>query len=166
MVHRALRWAAATLAAVVMLTAVAATAAERDSAEISRITGEVSEAIESPYCPGQSLAMCPSANAAQTRQDIQQMAREGMDADEIKDVLLERYGAGYELIEPPMSDQMTLLGGIIGGLAIAIGAVGLLVRRQRDDEEDGDNPPPSDDVDDDLGDDELYLEELRAEYQD
>jgi len=146
--------------------AIVAGATERSAAEVSRITSHVSESIESPYCPGQTLAMCPSGNAAHTRQDIQQMAEQGMDTDEIKEELVERYGDGYELIEPPISEQMTLLGGIIGGLVVAVGVVGFLARRRLDD--DG-NPVPTDGSDDDdtgPGEDDPYLEELRAEVRD
>ena len=166
--HRSLRSTIAVLAFVGTLIGLAAVAGatEPSAAEVSRITSDVSESIESPYCPGQTLAMCPSANAAYTRQDIQEMAEQGMDADEIKAELVERYGEGYELIEPPISEQMTLLGGIIGGLVVAVGVVGFLARRKRDD--DG-NPVPSDGSDDDdtgPGEDDPYLEELRAEVRD
>ncbi len=154
-----------------LMVSVTVAAGEPDPREISHITSQVSEKIESPYCPGQSLAMCPSANAAETRRDIQRMAEQGMSAEEIKVTLIERYGEGYELIEPPVSDQMTLLGGIVGGLAIAIGVVSLLAKRRFEDDEDGGQPQSDpaggdgDDLPDDV-DDELYLEELRAEYRD
>ena len=149
--------------------AVVAGATERSSDEVSRITREVTEAIESPYCPGQSLAMCPSASAAEVRRDIQEMAYDGMEADEIKEELIVRYGDGYELIEPPMTDQMTLLGGIVGGLALAVVVVGFLARRRLSDEEDnpdGEDPPGGDAGGDNeaVGDD-IYLEELRAEVE-
>lgn len=149
--------------------AVVAGATERSADEVSRITRDVSESIESPYCPGQTLQMCPSAAAAETRRDVQNMARQGMDADEIKQELVQKYGEGYELIEPPMSDQMTLLGGIIGGFAIAIGVVGFLARRRLTDDEgdDGDRGEPQPQGETGTSEaDEAYLEELRAEYQD
>lgn len=174
---KTLRRVAAILVGLLTFAAAVATAgADQPTADqVSRVTNQVSESIESPYCPGQSLAMCPSANAAETRQDVQEMARQGMEAEEIKRVLVERYGEGYEFIEPPVSDQMTLLGGIVGGLAIAIGVVGFLARRRLSDDpaEDAANDELSPTADGtgegepELADDEeAYLEQLRAEYRD
>lgn len=170
---RAVRFAVALLAAVWTMTGVVwlAGATERDASEVSRITREVSEGIESPYCPGQSLAMCPSSNAAETRRDVQDMAREGMDAPEIKEELVDRYGEGYEFHEPPQSDQVTLLVGIVLGLALAVGAVGFMARQRMDDfedDDDGDGPGGrggGTDEDSPGGghSDEAYLEQLRAE---
>lgn len=169
--NRGFRWLVAAAVAGWMFAGLAgvAGAAERGADEVSRITNEVTESIESPYCPGQTLAMCPSEAAAETRREIQDMARQGQDADEIKQELLDRYGSQYELHDPTTGDQMTLLGGIIGGLIVAIGAVSLLARRRLDDESDDDGSGdgsgggsgPEPEVDD-----EVYLEELRAEYQD
>ncbi len=155
---------------VVVITALAApmvlaSDGQRSSDEVSRITRQVSQEIYSPYCPGQTLQMCPSSNASEARQQIQRMAAEGMDAEEIKQVLLERYGSEYELVEPPSSEQSLLLGGIVGGLVVATLAVGLLARRRltSSDEEDVDTEFAGD-FDEEQ--DEMLLAELRAEYDD
>ena len=136
--------------------------------EVSRITRQVSQELYSPYCPGQTLAMCPSSNASETRRDIQGMAEEGMGVDEIKQELLTRYGAGYEMVEPSQGDQRGLLMGILGGLVVAVLAVGVMARRQLSSDEEGqmmqDGDEEAEKESDDM--DDLYLEELRAEVED
>lgn len=148
--------------------AAVALAGERSADEVSRITRQVSQEIYSPYCPGQTLAMCPSSNASVARQNIQKMAEQGKDAEEIKQELLRRYGDEFALIEPPRRDQMSLLGGIVAGLAVAAFAVGFLARRRSDDDGDStdDDAGDSRGPDDDPEADEFYLQELRAEYRD
>ena len=56
----------------------------RSQGEVSTISMQLSDEIYSPFCPGKTLSMCPSPNAAKVRRDIQRMAREGMSKDEIK----------------------------------------------------------------------------------
>ena len=144
-------------------------ASQADAGEVTRITRQVSQEVFSPYCPGQTLAMCPSSNASDARRDIRRMAEEGMDAGAIKAEMLTRYGAEYEMVEPSDRDQRGLLFGILGGLLVAVTAVGVMARRQlsSDDSEemvDMAPPPPSEDADDDLADG--YLQELRSEVRD
>lgn len=163
------RWLVGILIAssMVLGVAVVAAATERSDDEVSRITRQVSQELYSPYCPGQTLAMCPSANASYARQDIQKMARQGKDAEEIKAELIERYGEGFEMIEPSTRDHMTLLGGIIGGLAVAVGVVGFLARRRLSGDETDEDDQDRDDGDRDEQDlDDAYLAELRSEYRD
>ena len=161
------RFVAVLIAGVLLLVSVqaAAEATVRNSDEVSRITRQVSQEVYSPYCPGQTLAMCPSSNASVARQEIQAMAQEGLHADEIKQVLVERYGDQYEMHEPPRRDQMTLLGGIIFGLFIAGLAVRYLARRSRDDD-DGPDLGEQEWTAKEIEDDPLLLEELRTEYRD
>ncbi len=144
-------------------------ASQADAGEVTRITRQVSQEVFSPYCPGQTLAMCPSSNASDARRDIRRMAEEGMDAEAIKAEMLTRYGTEYEMIEPSDRDQRGLLFGILGGLLVAVTAVGVMARRQlssEDTEEVADMTPDplSDDEDDDL--DDFYLQELRSEVRD
>ena len=144
--------------------ALAVSATERSADEVSRMATQISQEIYSPYCPGKTLAMCPSGNALDARMEIQDMARQGMSKDQIKATVLERYGEGFELVEPPRRDNLGLLGGIVGGLAIAVIAVGFLARRRLSESDEGrdefaDSPEDHDDND-------LYLDELRSEYKD
>ncbi len=147
---------------------VAAQAQERGADEVSRITREVAQEVYSPYCPGQTLAMCPSANASYARQDIQEMARQGMSSEEIKGVMLERYGDQYALIEPSSQDHLWLIGSIVIGLFLAILAVAVMVKRRLNDgsEERDESDKGPDGADGDLDDDDPLLADLRAEYRD
>ncbi len=148
-----------------------AEATERSSDEVSRIMRQVSQEVYSPYCPGKTLAMCPSAQALNTRMEVQEWAREGMSADEIKAVLFDRYGQEYELVEPSTRDNALLLGGILGGMVVAVFLVGFVLTRghlrTRDDDEDSgaDDDGPDDDGEGPDGSD-GYIDDLRAQVRD
>jgi cytochrome c-type biogenesis protein CcmH/NrfF len=147
---------------------VSAQAQQRSDDEVSRITREVAQEVYSPYCPGQTLAMCPSANASYARQDIQEMARQGMSSEEIKREMLDRYGEKYELVEPSSQDHLWLVGSIVTGLFLAILAVAVLAKRRLVDgsDEDDEQRGGPDGADGDLDDDDPLLADLRAEYRD
>ncbi len=130
--------------------------------EVSRMTREISQEVLSPYCPGKTLAMCPSGAAGDTRREIQELARGGMDKEAIKDELIARFGEEFRMHEAPPEDNLKLLGALVVGLGLSIGAVAVLVRRRR-----GDAPRAADDgVDGQSAEDDAYLKELRSEYQD
>lgn len=148
---------------------VTAAATERSADEISRITRQISQEIYSPYCPGKTLAMCPSGNALDARMEIQTMAGQGMSVDEIKAEFIERYGEEFELVEPSTQDNLTLLGGIVAGLILAVAAVGILARRRLTGGEEVEVDEHSGDDDKrgmDGAVDDSYLDELRAQYRD
>ncbi|RAL22840.1 hypothetical protein DL240_08070 [Lujinxingia litoralis] len=133
--------------------------------DVSRVTREVSQEIYSPYCPGKTLAMCPSANAAVARMDIQEMASQGMEKEAIKAELIARYGEGFEVVEPPPEDNAKLLGSILAGLLVAVVAVVALARRRRGGDgsaelgaDEGSALEEGDELDED------YLDELREDY--
>ena len=144
--------------------------AQRSADEISRMTRQISQEIYSPYCPGKTLAMCPSGQALDARMEIQEWARQGQSVEEIKATLLERYGAEHELVEPPTRDNATLLGTIIGGLLLAVLAVGFLASRRLTtaDEETADDASesPLAAADATSSGADGYLDELRSEVSD
>ena len=166
-------WIGLVVAGLMILTlgVGAAEANERSVDEVSRMTRQISQEIYSPYCPGKTLAMCPSGNALDARMEIQHFASEGLSEEEIKAIFLERYGEEYALVQPPARDNLLLLGGILGGLGLAIFAVGMLARRRlqsdSDDDEEGGVDPAEGAVEGDDGElEDGYLDELRAEYND
>lgn len=140
--------------------------AQRSADEISRITRQISQEIYSPYCPGKTLAMCPSGQALEARMEIQEWAREGQSVDEIKATLLSRYGLEHELVEPPARDNATLLGTIVGGLLLAVLAVGLLARRRLSAAEELAGEEEADAAEKAEAGTDGYLDDLRSEVRD
>jgi len=154
---------------------------EPSQGEVSRMTTQLSDEIYSPFCPGKTLSMCPSPNAAKVRRDIQRMAREGKSKDEIKKEVLAVYGEEFRIVEPPPQDNVMLLLAIVLGLVIAISAVVFLTRRRNtaggssdapkkestSADVDADVDENSDGAEEDLDDDErAYLDDLREELSD
>lgn len=109
---------------VMLLLGVSSVGFAADEGHVSRITHEVSNEIYSPFCPGKTLAMCPSPNAAEVRMQIQNMATEGMEPDQIKEKIVAQYGEEFRLVDPPLVDNVGLLGILLVGAILA----GLLVR--------------------------------------
>lgn len=142
----------------------------RDPGEVSKITSEVSQEVYSPFCPGKTLAMCPSGGASEVRQEIQNLARDGKSKAEIKDAIVDKYGEEYRMVEPPSQDNYTLLGILAGAFVLCIFAIWFLAGRgrgRRDElstEPGTQSPPPAEE---DLSDEEKeYLEQVRGEYMD
>jgi len=129
----------------------------QDEGHISRVTQEVSMEIYSPFCPGKTIAMCPSPNAAEVRMDIQNMARAGMTVDQIKEKVVTEYGEEFRLVDPPLLDNVGLMGLLFCGMLGAGGVVWMWSRRRKGDlPEVTDAPPKADDE---------YVSELRDEYR-
>lgn len=138
--------------------------AKRSPGEVSKITQELSQEIYSPFCPGKTLAMCPSGGASEVRQHIQEMARRGLDKQAIKDDVIDTYGEEFRMVEPPAQDNYALLIVLVAALALCIVAIYFFAKRRRANGADGDE---NGDEDRELSDDEqVYLEELRGEYMD
>lgn len=140
------------------------------SGNVSRVTTEISNEVYSPFCPGKTLAMCPSPAAAEVRRDIQKMAEEGVAKEEIKTRIIEEYGDEFKLEEPPLTDNLGLLGMIAFGLFLAFLAVWVISRRSARELSDAAKSQPSPDDDpmsggdsDDTDSD--YRDELRGEYR-
>jgi len=138
---------------------------KRANARAGQVAAEVSQEIMSPFCPGKTLAMCTSSQAAVVRRDIQDMAVEGLSKEQIKDKVIKEYGEEFRRVEPTTSDDVPILIAVIVGLLLAATAVFVLTRRSDDGESGDDEPEPTDG---DLGDEpsDPYLVELRREYRD
>lgn len=138
---------------------------KRSEGEVSKMTQEVSQEVYSPYCPGKTLAMCPSGGASKVRQDIQNFAREGMTKSEIKDAIVAQYGEEYRMKRPETQDNMTLFLLLAGALGIALLALYFLVGRSKSGGESRAGSPSDPPLDEQLsGEDEEYLEAVRQEY--
>jgi cytochrome c-type biogenesis protein CcmH/NrfF len=53
---------------------------------------DISAEMPSPYCPGRSIASCPSDLARVLEDDILTMAKQGKDREQIESILVERFG--------------------------------------------------------------------------
>lgn len=54
--------------------------------------------LRSPYCPGLMLEVCPSPDAAVLRDSIDSLARTGLEADSIVELMIARYGEEWRAV--------------------------------------------------------------------
>lgn len=54
--------------------------------------------IRSPYCPGLMLEVCPSPDAGVLRDSIDSLARSGLGADSIVELMIARYGEEWRAV--------------------------------------------------------------------
>ncbi len=143
-----------------LATAVAHAQDQRSKGEVSTLTHQVSMEVYSPFCPGKTLAMCPSPNAAEVRREIQTMAEEGMSKEDIKTKLVMEYGEEFRMVEPPTGDNLGLFAAIAAGLGLAGFAIFVLSRGRESTEI---APTESDEAEEEK---DPYLDELREQYRD
>lgn len=89
-----------------------------------QVVRELSHDLMSPYCPGRTIASCPSGQARKLEEEILQEARDGKTREEIEAQLVERFGRdiqGY-IGRPEL---------IYGSVAVALIAIVLLFRLGR-----------------------------------
>ena len=135
----------------------ASAAFAQNEGHVSRVTQEASMEIYSPFCPGKTLAMCPSPNAAEVRMDIQNMAKTGMTVEQIKEKVVLQYGEEFRVVDPPMLDNVGLMGLLFCGMLGAGGLIWMYSRRRKGDAPENTEAAPK--ADDD------YVSELRDEYR-
>jgi cytochrome c-type biogenesis protein CcmH/NrfF len=99
----------------------------QDDPEIARarVAHELSRELMSPYCPGRTLADCPSPDAGAVRDEIRAALRAGEPVDAIRSRIEARFGA--VVVGVPRST----LGLALPILILAVGAVvlALVLRR-------------------------------------
>ncbi|MCC7181563.1 MAG: cytochrome c-type biogenesis protein CcmH [Acidobacteria bacterium] len=128
-----MRWTPWPLALVMLLFAAAPALAQAPPGvdrEAAQAEAQVLfREVMSPFCPGLTLADCPSPNAFELRKDIQARLERGESREAIVDALVAQYGT--ELLSDP-SD--TPIGRVVWGVpfllaALAAGVLAFLVRR-------------------------------------
>ncbi len=128
-----MRWMPWSLALVMLLFAAAPALAQAPPAvdrEAAQAEAQVLfREVMSPFCPGLTLADCPSPNAFEMRKDIQARLERGESRESIVDALVAQYGT--ELLSDP-SD--TPIGRVVWGVpfllaVLAAGVLAILVRR-------------------------------------
>lgn len=134
---------------------------ERTDGEISNVVQSMSQRIYSPYCPGKTLAMCPSGGAADVRRDIQRLARQGWSVSAIEETILDACGEEYRLEEPPPEDNYLMIAAVVLGLLLCLTAI-WYVTGGRSDDGDGESHPDESALDKR---DRQRLDEIRHEYR-
>ena len=86
----------------------ALSAQEPDGSGVHPEAREAIDGLWSPYCPGMMLEVCPSPGGRMMRDSIESLARSGLEADSIIELMLAEYGEEYRA--EPRSEG-------IGGLA-------------------------------------------------
>jgi cytochrome c-type biogenesis protein CcmH len=77
--------------------------------------------VMSPFCPGLTLADCPSPNAFTLRDEIEARLKQGESRDAIVDELVAKYGT------PILADPSeTPIGSVVWGVPIALSALAAL----------------------------------------
>ncbi len=110
------------------------------SSEDARRAYALSREVMSPYCPGRTLADCPSPDAAALRAEVRGLFASGLDEQAVWARLEERFGDA--VIGVPRG----VLGWTLPGLVLLAGAgVLVFVLRRISGGEGGSDPGPSDD---------------------
>ena len=82
---------------------------------------ELSHELMSPFCPGRTLASCPSSKADELRVWILMQEAAGASREDVEAELVERYGQAI-LPAPPAEDATGIVGYAVPILAIVGGA--------------------------------------------
>lgn len=88
------------------------------------VAARISKEVMSPFCDGVTLHDCPSAEADELRREIASWARAGMSERAILDRLEREYGA----VRGAPDNAFAWL---LPGVAVLVGAVGVLVLARR-----------------------------------
>jgi len=111
---------------------------------------QIAHELMSPFCPGRTLAACPSEKANELRTWILLQEAAGASREEVERELVDRFGEGV-LPAPPAKDATAILGyavpilGIVAGPPLVFWLLRRLTRRQE--REPAQAPAP---IDDDL----------------
>lgn len=97
----------------------------RTDTEVARRAHGMFAELMSPYCPGRTLADCPSPNAAALREEVRTLLAQGVSEAQIRTTLSAQFGDA--IVGTPRS----ALGWAIPGLVLAGGAALLVVALRR-----------------------------------
>jgi cytochrome c-type biogenesis protein CcmH/NrfF len=99
--------------------------AQQPDAEAEQILQELSNDLMSPYCPGRTIASCPSKNARLLEDHILAEAQAGKTREQIEAELVGKFGTDIVGYKPP---PLLIYGTIVGG-ALALGLLLFAGRR-------------------------------------
>ncbi|PRQ06360.1 cytochrome c-type biogenesis protein [Enhygromyxa salina] len=86
---------------------------------------DIAAEMPSPYCPGRSIASCPTQAARELEDDILGLAKQGQDREQIETALVSRFG------EEKMgaAQQSEILVAIILGAVLALAMIVVFARK-------------------------------------
>ena len=82
------------------------------------IAQEIDNQVMSPFCPGRTLAACPSEQARDLRLQIIQWLKEGQTTEQIRERLVAMYG--QEVLGVPQSTAVGMLGWLAPVLFVVV----------------------------------------------
>lgn len=91
---------------------------------IDKAAGEIFGTVMSPFCPGMTLATCPSSQAAELREEIRAQLARGVSSDEVLDQLYATWGE--DVLGPRSALGAGLLAWLIPAVVIVLAGAGLL----------------------------------------
>ena len=127
-------WLFTATGLLVMVMGAEAQQPEAQQPEARQFHPEAVEAISkvrSPFCPGLMLEVCPTLDAAELRETINDGAREGMDADALIEMVVAAHGEEYRAF--PKASGTGLLAWVMppAALLLGLGVVVLVLRHLR-----------------------------------
>jgi cytochrome c-type biogenesis protein CcmH len=112
----------ALVAVAITFTAVSSVWAQDQAVDTK--ANELYDEVMSPFCPGRTLANCPSPQAAQLREQIRQQLTAGSTDEQIKAELYEAYGE--VVLGAPRKEGFGLLAYVLPAFFIVAGALVLV----------------------------------------
>jgi cytochrome c-type biogenesis protein CcmH len=97
--------------------------APRFPAEIETAAARIFAETMSPFCPGLTIANCPSPNAKVLRETIREQLAAGMTPDSVEALFYAEYGEEYR--GTPPASGFGLLAWLVPGVGLLAGAVAL-----------------------------------------
>lgn len=110
-----------------------------------KAASEIFGTVMSPFCPGMTLATCPSSQAAVLRDDIRAQLARGATTAEVLDELYATWGE--DVLGPRSAFGAGLLAWFVPALAIVIAAAGLLAWARRSSRQGAAPVPPAGSLD-------------------
>lgn len=97
--------------------------AQQPDREAEQLLSELSNDLMSPFCPGRTIASCPSSQARKLEERILAEAKTGKSREQIEQALVADYGSDIIGYRPPPSLLITtVLGGVLAlSLLIILG---------------------------------------------
>lgn len=89
------------------------------------LTRDIAADMPSPYCPGRSIASCPTQAARELEDDIYSLAQQGQSREQIEQTLVARFGE--DKMGKAQETEITVA--IVLGAVMALGAIVMMARK-------------------------------------